>query len=176
MAQGVAELHVIVIFQAHAAEDDDIDLRLHGDPGQELVVRLAGDGEDRQLLAFHQSIEHVDHRDTGADHLLRKDTPCRVEGRAADGDHVFRKGRAVVPRNARAVKDTAQQVIREGDHHRSAEEAHRVRRADALGAGKDLKGDLVLVQLDYARVTVTHQREVGVFNALRADGDHVTDN
>ena len=45
-----------------------------------------------------------------------------------------------------------------------------------LGAGKDLKGDLVLVQLDYARVTVTHQREVGVFNALRADGDHVTDN
>ena len=74
LLQGVAELHVIVILQTHAAEDDDIDLRLHGDPGQKLVVRLSGDGKDRQLLAFYQSVEYVDHWNTRTNHLGWEDT------------------------------------------------------------------------------------------------------
>ena len=176
LLQGVAELHVIVIFQAHAAEDDDIDLCLHGDSRQELVVRLTGDGEDRQLLALDQGVEHVDHRNTGTNHVLGKNTLRRVERRSADGNHVFCKSRTVVSRNTCAVKNTAEQIFRKRDHHGSAEETDRIRCADALGAGKDLKGDLVLVQLDYARVTVTHQRKVGVSDALCADGNDVTDN
>ena len=64
-----AESQVVVVPQAHAAQDDDVGVRLEADAGEEVVVRLSGDGEDRQLLALHQRIEDVNHRDAGLDHL-----------------------------------------------------------------------------------------------------------
>ena len=173
--QGVTELHIVVVLQTHAAEDNDIDLSLHRDPGQKLVVRLAGDREDRKLLALYQRIEYVDHRDTGTDHLRGKDTLCRVERRTADGDHVLRKCRTVVSRNACTVEDTAEQVIGERDHHRPAEEADRIRRADALCACKYLQGYDVFVQLDDICVAVAHQRQVTVSDARGTYGNDVTD-
>ena len=39
--QGVTESKIVVVFQSHAAQDDDIDLGLQGDPGEQLVVRLS---------------------------------------------------------------------------------------------------------------------------------------
>ena len=135
----VAEFHVVIVFQAHAAEDDDVNLRLHGDAGEQLVVRLTGDGEDRELLALHQRVEHVDHRDTRADHLVRQGTFAGIKGRAADRNHVFRQRRTVVSRHARTVKDAPEQVIREGHHHGTSEEAYLVRRADALRTREDLE-------------------------------------
>ena len=48
--QRVAEEQVVVVFQPHAAEHDDIDFGLHRDAGEQRVVGFAGDGEDREFL------------------------------------------------------------------------------------------------------------------------------
>ena len=136
--QRVPEEQIVVVLQAHAAQHDHVHLRLHGDAGQQLVIGLAGHGEDRQLLTLHQRVEHVDHGDAGADHLVGHDTPGRVHGRPADGDHVLRQGRAVVPGHARAVEDAAQQVIGEGHHHGPSQKPHRVGGAHALRAAEYL--------------------------------------
>ena len=136
--QRVPEEQIVVVFQSHAAQHDHVHLRLHGDAGQQLVIGLAGHGEDRQLLALHQRVEHVDHGDAGADHLVGYDTLGRVHGGAADGDHVLRQGRAVVTGHTRAVEDAAQQVVGEGHHHRAAQKTDRIRGADALGSAEHL--------------------------------------
>ena len=82
LLERVAEEQVVVVLEAHAAEDDDVDLGLQGDAGQQRVVRLARDREDRQLLRLDQRVEHVDHRDAGADHVARDDALGRVDRRA----------------------------------------------------------------------------------------------
>ena len=78
--EGIAEEEIVIILQTHTAEHDDVDLSLHGDTRQQLVIGLAGNGEDRQLLALHERIEHVDHGDPRADHVLGEDTLGGVEG------------------------------------------------------------------------------------------------
>ncbi len=90
---------IVVEHQAHAAEHDDIRVRLRADPRQQLVVGLAGDGEDRDLLALDQAVEQVDHRHVGADHLRREDAAHRVHRRAADRDgRILRQVGAAVDR------------------------------------------------------------------------------
>ena len=174
--QGVPEEEVVVILEAHAAQDDDVNLGLHGDPGQQLVVGLAGHREDGQLLALHQGVEEVDHGDAGADHVLGHNAAGGVHRRAADGDHVLGEGRAVVPGDAGAVKDPPQEVLAEGHHHGSSQKPHGVGGADALGAGEDLEGNLVVIELDDVGVAVAHQRQVAVAHALGAHGQHVSHN
>ena len=171
--QGVPEVQIVVVLQAHAAQDDHVHLGLHGDAGEQLVIRLAGHGEDGQLLAFHQGVEHVDHGDTGADQLVGHDTLGRVHGGAADGDHILRQSGAVVPGDTGAVEDAAQQVVGEGHHHGAAQETDRVRGADALGAAEHLQRHQVLVQLDDVGIAVAHQGQVAVADAGGPDRDHV---
>ena len=171
--QGVPEVQIVVVLQAHAAQDDHVHLGLHGAAGEQLVIRLAGHGEDGQLLAFHQGVEHVDHGDTGADQLVGHDTLGRVHGGAADGDHVLRQGGAVVPGDPGAVEDAAQQVVGEGHHHGAAQETDRVRGADALGAAEHLQRHQVLVQLDDVGIAVAHQGQVAVADAGGPDRDNV---
>ena len=171
----VAEEEVVVVFQTHAAEDDDVDLRLHGDAGEQLVVGLAGDGEDGQLLALDERVEHVDHRDAGADHALGHDALGGVDGGTADGDHIFGQRGAVVARHARAVEHAPEQVVGKRDHHGPPEEAHGVGRADALRAGKDLQGDEVAAELDDARVALADEGKVAAAHARGAHGHDVAD-
>ena len=109
--EGVTEGQVVVILQTHTAEHDDINLCLQCDTRKQLVVRLSGDGEDRELLALYESVEHIDHRNTGTDHVLRNYSLRRVEGWSADIDHVFGQGRTIVSRYAGTVKDTAEQML-----------------------------------------------------------------
>ena len=75
----VFEVEIVIVLESHSAEDDHVDFRLHRDPGKELVVRLAGDREDRQFLGFNKRVEQVDHRNTGTDHILWKNTLRRVK-------------------------------------------------------------------------------------------------
>ena len=137
--QRVAEKQIVVIFQTHAAQHDDIHLRLHGDAGQELVIRFAGYGENGELLALHQCVEHVDHGDAGADHLVGNGTLGRVYRRAADGDHVLCESGAVVAGHAGAVENASQQMLGERHHHGSAQKADRIRGAHALRAAEHLQ-------------------------------------
>ena len=55
LLERVAEVEVVVVLEPHAAEHDDVDLGLQGDAGEQLVVRLARDREDGQLLRLHQA-------------------------------------------------------------------------------------------------------------------------
>ena len=79
LLEGITEFHVVIVFESHASQDDDVYFSLHRDSREQLVVRFSGNGEDRELLALNQCVEYVDHRNSGTYHLVRKDTLCRVE-------------------------------------------------------------------------------------------------
>jgi hypothetical protein len=55
--EGTAGVVVIVEDQSRACEDDDCAIRLNADARQELIVGLAGDGKDRDLLALHRKLK-----------------------------------------------------------------------------------------------------------------------
>ena len=107
--------------------------------------------------------------------MLRNHSLRRVKGWSADINHVFGQGRTVISRYTGTIEDTAEQMLGEGNLHRSAEETYRVVRADTLCTGKYLEGYEILIQLNYIRVTVTDQCEVSVSDALCTDGNDVTD-
>ena len=44
--KGVPEEEVIVMFETHTTQNDDVDLGLQGDTRQQLVVGLTGAGKD----------------------------------------------------------------------------------------------------------------------------------
>ena len=134
----VAEKKIIVVFEPHAAQNDDVHFRLHGDARKQFVVRFARDGKDGELLTFDKGIEHIDHRNARTYHLFGDNSARRIDRRPADGDHVFRECGAVVLGNARTRKDAAEQVIGIGDHHGFAQEFDGVGGADALRPRKDL--------------------------------------
>ena len=136
------------MLKTHAAEDDDIDFRLHGDAGQKLIVRFAGDGEDRQFLGFDQRVEDVDHRDARSHHVARDDAPGGVDGGAADVDRFALKSRASVAGLTAAVEDAAQEVVGKRHLHVAAKEAHFVVGGDASCAGEDLQRHKVAGDLD----------------------------
>jgi hypothetical protein len=79
LVKRITEIKIVVIFKPHAADDNDINFGLQGDARQQLIVRFAGDGEDRYLLRFDEGIEHVNHRNPGTDHLSRNDSFCRID-------------------------------------------------------------------------------------------------
>ncbi len=180
LLQRIAEVEIVVILQSHAAKDDQIDLGLHGDAGKQLVVWLAADTENRELLALDQRVEDVDHRNTGPDHGLRSDTLGRVDRWAADGDHVVGQGRTLVPRFAGTIEDATKQRVRIGDLHGMPEEADFVPRGDTLGSGEHLQADQVMVELDDVGVAVAqlglHDGKVIVPYSSGVQRDDVADN
>ena len=171
----VAEGEVVVVLQAHTAQDDHIDLGLEGDAGEELIIGLAGAGEDGELLALDEGVEDIDHRDAGAHHVTRNDTLGGVDRRRADVGGVHRQLGAVVTRLGRAGEDAAEELIAEGHLHRVAQEAHLRIGRHAAGAGEDLKGDLVAGEFDDLRQGRADARvdfgEFAVLDALRTKGD-----
>ena len=61
-------------------------VRLKADAGQQIIERLARHGKDGDLLALHQAVEQIDHRDLGLDHLLRNDPHRWIHRRATHVD------------------------------------------------------------------------------------------
>ena len=175
--QRIAEREIIVVFQAHAAENDDIDFRLHGNPGKQFVVRFAGNREDRQLLGFDKRVEHVDHRDSRTDHLAGNDALRRIHGGTADVDHIVADRRTGVTGTTRSGEDSAQQIFGGGNTHRVSEETHLVARADAARSGEDLKKHLVVLKTDHLRergsARACNLRKVVVADVVRFDRNDV---
>jgi hypothetical protein len=78
LLEGRAEEVVIVENQPQPTEYHDIRISLEADTGKKLIVRLAGDRENGDLLTFDEAVEKVDHRHLGLDHLLRHHPHHRV--------------------------------------------------------------------------------------------------
>ena len=176
LLQGISESQVVIVLQSHSSQDDDINLCLKSDSCQQLVVWFTGNGEDWELLALNQSIEQVNHRNTGTNHFVRENTLRRVKRRSADWNHVLRQSRAIVSWHAGTVKDSSQKIIREGYHHWLSEETNLIAGSDTLSTRKYLQGHQVLIQLNYCRITVTNKSQVSVFNTFRSYCNYVTDN
>ena len=176
----VPEIKIVIILQAHASENDQINLSLQCDTCKQFIVRLSRDREDRKLLRFNQCVEHVNHRDTGSDHPLGDNTLCRVYGRPCDINHVVIQLWAIVTRPAGTVKHTSHQRIRIAHAQGIAEETHAVAGTYALSAGKDLKRHKVPVQLDDVGIAFSclcrHFRKVRILDARGTYSDYVADN
>ena len=65
-------------------------------------------------------------------------------------------------------------MLREGNHHRSAEETNRVCCGNALAAGEDLKGYDISVKLDNRCIAVADKSKVAIADTLGPDGNNVT--
>ena len=171
--EGGAELQVLVVLEAHAADDDDVGVGLEGDAREELVVGLAGLGEDRQLLRDDERVKEVDHRDVRAHHPVGHDALRRVYRGLPDRRGVVADGGAAVARHARAGEGAAEEVVRERHLHRLAEEPDARGGVDAPGAGEDLQRHVRPVELDDLREgsagAAFHLGDFAVFHALCAE-------
>ena len=173
--QRVPEKEKIVVFEPHAAQNNHVHFRLHRNARQKFVVGLARYRKDGKFLAFHQRIEHVYHRNARTYHLFRDDPARRIDGRPADGDHVFRKRGALVFGNARAREDAAEKMFGIGDHHRLPQKFDGIGSAYALCARKDLQVNEIVVQLDDVCIAAAYQRQISVAHALGTHGNDIAD-
>ena len=106
--------------------------RLQRDLRGELVVREAGAGEDRELLAADQGVEPVDGRDAGLDDVARVVARGRVERRAVDVEaRLGHRRRQPVARPTEAVEHAPEHLARDAQVQRLAAEAHAARRRGA---------------------------------------------
>ena len=135
--EGLFEEGVVVELEPHPAEDDDVRLGLHPDAGQDLVVRLPRDREYGQLLAYHQRVEHVNHRDTGTHALTHFDTATGDGHLAVAGRHVEQYVVIVV----RVVFDHVDVQLLEREVHGKA---HRVLHVTGCGPDGDALHRLLL--------------------------------
>jgi hypothetical protein len=112
--------------QAHAAKKNDIGIGLKPHSGKHFIVWFPGNGEDGKFLGFHQGIEHIDHWDTGADHLIGTASFDRIYSRRSDIDPLADDLRPVVSRRPRTVKHAADHGLAERDLHGTAEEPNAI--------------------------------------------------
>jgi hypothetical protein len=175
--------------QPQPAEHHHIGIGLHADAGEQRVVRLAGGGKYRDLLAFHEAVENVDHRHVGADHPRRQCAARRIRRRPADLHlRVVRQRRPAIHCPPVADKHPAHDIGREGHLRRMAEEARLRAGGEACGAREDLQRGLALVEAHDLRqprrpARLAHQREVteartlGIATGLRRQRhpQHVAD-
>jgi len=82
--QHVSEEQVVIIFQSHATENDDVHFSLKGNASQKVVVGLTGDGKDGEFLRLHQGIEHVNHGNACAHDVTRNNAFGGVHRRSSD--------------------------------------------------------------------------------------------
>jgi len=132
LLEGAAELEVLVVLEANAAQDDDVRIGAHPDARQQVVVGLAGRREYGKLLALDERVEDIDHGHARFDEIARDDTLHRVDGGAADIDP--REGgqrRTPIDGFARTVEDPPQDRVSEDRLHRMSEKTHLVARGYA---------------------------------------------
>ena len=171
----------VVEDEAHPTEDDDIRICLEADPGEELVVGLAGNREDRDLLAFDERVEDVDHRHVGADHLVGHDPQRRVDRWRADVDLAVGLERWLpVDRASGAVEYPTENVFRKRGLLGVSEEADLGVCGKALSSGENLEAGNVAFDLDDPRgrggaIIAFHDGQFAECDVGRPDLDHVSD-
>ena len=129
-------------------------------------------------MRFNECVEHVDHRDIGANHVARHDTLGGIDRRCTDVDHVVGQLWSVVARLRTTRESTPQQVVGEGDSHRTSEKTHFRVRGNTAGTRKNLKRHGVVVELNHLcqRGSRT-RRDLGKFVVLYPfcpERDHAT--
>ena len=139
---------IIVEAEPHAGDDDDIDVGLVRDPHQKLVVRLASDREDRDLLRLDQAVEDVDHRNIGPDELARDDPSRRVERRLADIDGVADDFGPIVDWNSGAVEPPSEKRFAEDRLDLAVQKSDVVASRNPPGILEDLESDEVVVKAE----------------------------
>ena len=99
----------------------------------------------------------------------------RFAGLKADRNHIFRQCRAVISWNTGTVKYPSKQVIGEGHHHWSAEEADGIAGSDTLCTCKYLKRYQVFIKFYNSRITVTYESQIAQADIRCSDSNYVTD-
>ena len=172
---------VVVKDQAQAAKDDNVGVGLDADPREQLIERFAGDRKDRDLLAFHQAIEHVDHRHAGLDHVVRQIARDRIDRRTTDVDAgIVEQLRAAVDRFRRPVEHTPQDVRGIGNAKRMTQETDAGLRRQPFAAGEHLQRDGIILQFDdlgqrRRSVPVLDHGQITEANVTRPNAENVSD-
>src|SRR3989338_916756 len=146
LLKGVSKEKIIVILKAHSSQNNNVYFGLNSNAAQDLIIRLAGDGENREFLRFYQRVENVYHRDTGADHLVGDNPFYRINRGPADINHIIRKPGALIQGLAASVKDAAHKVFTAGHPHRMPQETHLIAGGNTLASGKHLQKYLLSVK------------------------------
>jgi hypothetical protein len=171
--EATQEIVIVVEDETEPAEHDDVGIGLDADTGQKGVVGLAGHREDRNLLAFHERVEDIDHGHVGAHHLGGEQPPSRVCRGTVDLDlGVFGKPRTRIEGRAVAAKDPPEDVRRIGHPHRMTQKAHGCLGRETLGPRKDLKRNQLALDPDHTRhrleaAGILDHRQITEGNALR---------
>ena len=174
------ESKVVIIFQSHSSQHDNIDFRLQSDAGKQLIVGLSGRGKNRQLLRFDQCIENIDHGNVGPDHIAGNNALGRIHRRSSDGNKFIGNIRTVVPGSAPAVENPAQKSIGTGNHHLPPQETHLILSTDTPAAGKNLQRNFAAVNTDHLSQRCTPDTgdfsEFIVSCRISFDGDNIAGN
>ncbi len=169
--EGVPEEQVIVVGEAHAAEDDLVHVGAEGHIGHHLVVGLVRVREERDLLAGHEGIVQVDAGDAGRDELGGLAALVRVHGRTADlALLAFDLGTAV-DRMAVGVEETPGKLVGDLEGGRFTEEGDLGVRGNAFGAGEDLEGHELTLDTHDLGEFAGHHGQFVVGDALRTERD-----
>ena len=167
--EGVLEEEVVVVGQAHAAEDDLVHVGAEGHIGHHLVVGLVRVREERDLLAGHEGVVQVDAGDAGRDELGRLAALVRVHGRTADLALLALDLGTAVQRMAVGVEEAAGELVGDLEHGRLAEEGDFGVGRDAFGAGEDLQGHDVALDAHDLGELAGHDGQFVIGHALRAE-------
>jgi hypothetical protein len=146
------------VLQAHAAEDDDVDLGLQRDAREQRVVGLAG---AEKMGSFCDSTSVLNTSIIGMPVRTMLRGMMRLAG-LTDGPPMsirFSSRRARGRADAAAGEDAAEQGVGEGHLHRVAEEAHAGVGGDAAAPAKTWRRR-VAVEADDLRQRGAARREV----------------
>ena len=168
--EGMPEEQVIVVREAHSAEDDLVDVGADRHVGHDLVVGLVRIGEERNLLAGDDRIVEVDAGDAGRNQLGRLAALVRIDGRTADlADFAFRF-RTAVDRMPVGVEETPGKLFGDLEGRRFAEEGHFRIGRDSFRSGEHLQGDEVALCPDHLGEFAMDDGQLVVGDAFRPEG------
>ena len=168
--KAVAEEEVVVVRQAHAAEDNLVDVGAQGHVGHHLVVGLVRVGEERNLLAGDERVVEVDAGDAGRNQLRGLAALVRIDGRTADLALLAVDFGTAVDRMAVGVEETAGELVGDLEGRRLAEENDFCVGRNAFRAGENLEGHEIALGADHLREAAGHDGELIVGDAGGAEG------
>jgi len=107
----VFEEQVIVIAQAHTAQDDFIGLCPKGNHGHDLIVGLIRISKKRYLLSGYQGVVKVNTRNTGGNQFGGLFSSDGIDRWAADFAFFSANGRTAINGLSEGIKKAAGQLI-----------------------------------------------------------------
>ena len=166
----MTEEKIVVVREAHSAQDDLVYIGPQGNVCHYLVVGLVGICEEGDLLARDQGVVKVDTGDTGGNEFAGLTALVRVYRRTAGLALLAFNLGAAVYWVAVCVEEAAGQLVADLKGRRRAEEGHFRIGGNALGAGEHLQGDPVSAGFHHLGEPAAHGCEFIVGHALGIQG------